>query len=222
MPNVVRGRFSMRHVRTSADSGKGIGLKNASIGTSLPESSLSRLARPRDASLRPAKILRRCHSEQPTALAMAATVIPLAPAQRSMGCESDMDATISTRNIKSQPQIFPSEMPLSSRDLVKFGMGTRTPPEPREIFLSEWLKLGGIGPSEAATVAGCTQGYISSICANTKQNINVLYLLKLSERLEITINDFYRKPLSHAQVAQLEQFSPQARAFLISRKRKKA
>lgn len=74
-----------------------------------------------------------------------------------------MGADISARNSKSQPEIFPTEISTPINDLLEFGMGKRKKPEPREIFLGDWLKRFEIGPSEAATIAGCTQGYISNI-----------------------------------------------------------
>lgn len=99
-------------------------------------------------------------------------------------------------------------------------MGKRTPVEPQEIYLGAWLKLKGIGPTEAAKIAGCTQSYISNISRGEKDNVNALYLLRLSEHMGITVNDLFRKPPSEAQIAALSEFSPEARESLLRSKRK--
>ncbi|MES5483625.1 helix-turn-helix transcriptional regulator [Bradyrhizobium sp. INPA03-11B] len=99
-------------------------------------------------------------------------------------------------------------------------MGKRNHVEPQEIFLGAWLKLKGIGATEAARIAGCTQSYISNISGGVKNNVNALYLLKLSDHMGITVNDLFRKPPSEAQIAALSEFSPQARESLLKSKRK--
>jgi transcriptional regulator with XRE-family HTH domain len=90
-----------------------------------------------------------------------------------------------------------------------------------DIYLGEWLELFGLGPTEAGRIAGCGQSYISNIMSNKKRKINVLFLLRLSQKLGVTINDFYKKPPTEAQVAQFEAYSPQARQFLLSRRQAK-
>jgi hypothetical protein len=61
----------------------------------------------------------------------------------------------------------------------------------RTIYLGDWLKEKGIKVGEAAKIACCDQPYISNICAGRRSNINVLYLLRLSEFMGMTVNDFY-------------------------------
>ena len=100
-------------------------------------------------------------------------------------------------------------------------MAKRTPPPPQEIFLGEWLERAGIGPSEAAKIAGCSQSYISNITRGAKTNINALYLLRLSETLGISVNDFFRKPPSQAQVASIAALSPEAQRMLLQPRRAK-
>lgn len=100
-------------------------------------------------------------------------------------------------------------------------MAKRKQIEPQEIFLGEWLNLAGIGPTEAAKIAGCTQSYISNISSGARGHINVLYLLKLSDDMGITVNDFFRKPPANAQIASLRAFSPEAQDFLLRPKRQK-
>ncbi len=113
-------------------------------------------------------------------------------------------------------------MSLEINGLVKSGMGNRNPPEPQEIFLGDWLDLFGIGVTEAAEIAGCGQSYISNIIANRKPNINVLYLLRLSEHMEININDFFRPLPSKSHIASLKRLSPKAQAAVLAHQQKKA
>lgn len=100
-------------------------------------------------------------------------------------------------------------------------MGKVPKTAPREIFLGEWLDNFEIGRSEAARIAGCTQGYISNIARGARENVNALYLLRLSEHMHITINDFYRRPPSVTQLAPLADLSPAARQAVLDRKRRK-
>lgn len=195
--------------------------RKASIGTVPDEISLKRLAKPKDASLRPAKTLRKCESEHSAAKAKSLTDLPLASAQRSIGCDSDMGATISPRNAKSQSKIFPPEISLPIKGLLKCRMAKRNAPEPEEIFLGEWLDRAGIGPTEAAKIAGCSQSYISNISSGARTNINALFLLKLSNHLNITINDFFRRPPSESQIASLKALSPEAQEALLRPKLQK-
>ncbi len=205
----------LRHAQIRSDDG----LKNASIGIAPPEMSLSRLASPREASLRPAKMLRRCASEHSAASARSLTDNLLAIAQTDIGC-SDMMSDISTRNEKSQQKIFPPEIQLPTDDFLQCGMAKPRKPQPREIFLGDWLELFDIGPSEAAEIAGCTQSYISNISRGARSNINVLYLLKLSEHLNINIDDFFRPLPSQSQIAAMQQLSPRAQSAIIGRRRR--
>lgn len=198
------------------------GFKNASIGTLPPEISLKRLASPSDAVLRKAKMLRRCHSEQLAATASSSTERPLAPAQRSMGWGSDMGRTISPRNSKSQPEIFPVEIVTVPRAKIECGMGKIANDEPPTIYLGAWLEEFEMDNGVAAEAAGCDQSYISNIVANRKPNVNVLYLLRLSEKMGVTVNDFYRKLPSRSHLAALKDLSPKAQATLLAKFQKKA
>lgn len=200
------------------------GRRNASIGTAPPEMSLRRLARLRDASFLPAKMLRRCHSEHSAPSARACTDIPAAKAQASSGCgaRSDMDATISTRNEKSQAEIFLGEIASREPVLLPCGMGKSVKTETPKMYLADWLDFFELGPTEAAAIAGVGQSYISNIMANRKPNVNVLILLRLSEHLGVTVNDFYRPLPSRAQLHALQDLSPKARGAILERERKKA
>lgn len=198
------------------------GFKNASIGTAPPEISLKRLASPREASLRPAKRLRRCHSEQSAAAASSLIERPLSVAQRSIGCRSDMGRHISPRNHKSQPEIFPVEIVTVPVVKLEYGMGKAAANSIPTIYLGDWLAEFDMDNGDAAAAAGCDQSYISNIVAGRKTNINVLFLLRLSEAMGVTINDFYRKLPNKAQLAALKDLSPKAQATLLARFQKKA
>lgn len=214
MGDVVR--FPRRHGWTSAGSRR----KKASIDTSPPDTSLSRLASPRDASLRPAIRLRRCDSEQPAATATSGTVRSARLIHEAIGC--DMEASISGRNAKVKTEIFPAEMRRHNVELLKCGMAKKNQPPKRIIHLKAWMELEPIGPTELAEIAGCTQSYISNLAANRKPNPNVLFLLAISEYFGITVNDLYEPPPSAAQIIDLQGYSERAREKimrLVKRKR---
>lgn len=101
-------------------------------------------------------------------------------------------------------------------------MAKHSSADTREIFLGDWLKEWNIGPTEAAKIAGCTQSYISNISRGARENINALYLLKLSEHMGVNINDFFRPLPSQAQLAPLKNLSPKAQATILARSQKKA
>lgn len=208
------------HARASSATGR----KKASIGTCPSVSSLKREARPRDASLRPAKRLRRCDTEQPAASPSCSMDISLDSIQRSIGCfsGSDMANTISTRNAKSQSKIFLVEIPVPGAVLLQLRMAKSGNSEVRPIFLGDWLTHFQMGPTEAARIAGCDQSYISNIMAGRKKNINALYLLKLSEHFDLNINDFFRPLPSQSQITALQGLSPKAQAAILNPKKKKA
>lgn len=90
-----------------------------------------------------------------------------------------------------------------------------------EIFLGDWLEFFEVGITEAAGIAGVTQPYISNIVANRKPNVNVLILLRLSEQLGVTINDFYRPLPSRTQLNALKSLSPKAQAAILSKQQSK-
>lgn len=199
------------------------GFKKASIGTLPPEASLNRLASPKEAVRRPAKILRRCHSDESTATASSPTERPFFAAQRSIGCgASDMGDTISPGNQKSQPKIFPVEISTPIVPFINYDMANGTSGELSKIYLGDWLEAFQLDNGAAAKAAGCDQSYISNIVAGRKTNINVLILLRLSEAMGVTVNDFYRPLPNKSQLATLNALSPKAQAALLERFQKKA
>ena len=101
-------------------------------------------------------------------------------------------------------------------------MGKHDDEEPPEIFLGRWLEFFEKDVTEAAGAAGCTQGYISNIIANRKPNVNVLYLLRISEWLGVTVNDFYRPLPRKSELAAFKQLSPKAQEAVLAKQRKRA
>lgn len=94
--------------------------------------------------------------------------------------------------------------------------------EPPRIYLGQWLEFFEKDVTEAANEAGCTQGYISNIIANRKPNVNVLYLLRISDWLGVAINDFYRPLPKKSELQALKALSPKAQAAILDKQRKRA
>ena len=91
-----------------------------------------------------------------------------------------------------------------------------------EIYLGQWLEFFEMDVTAAAKIAGCSQGYVSNIIANRKPNINVLYLLRISEALSVNINDFYRPLPRKSELRALKDLSPKAQAAILEKQRKQA
>ena len=199
-----------------------IGIKKASILTRPRDISLNRLAKPKDGSFRPAKMLRKCGSEQFADSASSLMVIPLSSNHRSIGCCSDITVDIPPGNDRSQTKRFLWEMSFEVKDLLKFDMGKKIKDDAPHIYLGDWLDEFEIGRTEAAEIAGCDQPYISNICANRKHNVNVLILLRLSEYMRVNINDFYHPLPEKSGMATFKRLSPRAQNTLLEHYRKKA
>lgn len=195
--------------------------KKASIGTFPPESSLSFLAKPNDGSRRLAKRLRMCDAVHPTAPAISGTVIPFRAAQRSIGCVSDMGASISTRNTPSQPKLLPAEISADFNGLLQCRMGKSQKPASRPLFLGEWLDKFGVSQTVAAAQIGVEQSYIANLVSRKKDNPSALKLLVLSEFLGITVNDLYQMPPAETAITPIAKISPKAREALIENRRKR-
>lgn len=118
-------------------------------------------------------------------------------------------------------EIFPLEMPHNINALVKCSMGKKPKPAPREIFLGDWIDFFDLKVIDVAKRAGCTQGYVSNIARGAKDNINVLYLLAISDMMGITVNDLFQRPPSKTMIAQLESYSPRARETILARRQRK-
>jgi plasmid maintenance system antidote protein VapI len=129
---------------------------------------------------------------------------------------------ISPGNANRQPKIFPPEILSTAPASLQCGMGTKANLEAPEIHLGDWLDFFEMKVGEAAEVAGCHQSYISNIIAGRRTDINVVFLLRLSEHLGITVNDFYRPLPSKSQLTTLKNLSPKAQATILARQQRKA
>lgn len=93
--------------------------------------------------------------------------------------------------------------------------------EQPEIFLGQWLEFFEMDVTEAAEIAGCTQSYVSNIIANRKSNVNVLFLLRISEALSVNVNDFYRPLPRKSELRALKELSPKAQAAILEKQRQR-
>lgn len=101
-------------------------------------------------------------------------------------------------------------------------MGKHADDDLPQIYLGQWLEFFETDVTEAARAGGCTQSYVSNIIANRKSNINVLILLRISDYLGVTINDFYRPLPKKSELAALKDLSPKAQASILEKQRKRA
>lgn len=124
--------------------------------------------------------------------------------------------------MESQQEIFLEEISSPIKASLQCDMTALHDEEAPEIYLGDWLELFEVQVGEAAEIAGCGQSYISNIIANRKSNINVLFLLRLSEKLGVTINDFYRPLPNRSQLTTLKNLSPKAQATLLARQQRKS
>ena len=104
-----------------------------------------------------------------------------------------------------------------SAGLLDSPMGTKPKIPPQEIFLGGWLELFGIGKTRAGEIAGCSQSYISNISGGRRGDVNALYLLRLSQRLGVTVNDFFVPPPSETDPTSFIDISAAAREAVIKR-----
>ncbi len=139
-----------------------------------------------------------------------------------------MDTDISTRNTNCQTKRFPSGISFEGNGLVICDMPRPIrkpvpiePAEPAEIFVGQWLKYYGVTQVEAGEIGGCGQSYIANISAGRKKNVNAQILLRLANHLDIKVHDFFRRPPSPEIEAALADLSPEARASVIDRKRRR-
>lgn len=88
----------------------------------------------------------------------------------------------------------------------------------RPLFVGEWvaqfISQSGRQQEDIADAVGITDAYLSELMSGKKKNPSAHVLLALSEELGITINDFYRKPPTAAQMDKLKNLSPSDAAVL--------
>jgi Helix-turn-helix len=187
--------------------------RNESIGR--PVSSLSRLASSSDALLRPARMLRRCGTEQPTRSASAKAAAS-SGMNGANGC-SDMAVNISTRNALCQPERFLSEMVSGTNALVCSVMAKVRKASPRTNYLGAWIDLLGPKLKDVAEAAHVTPSYVSNICRNDGKKPSIDVMLAISEFLDVPLNDLYKPPPAKASVAALGDYLQRTRETLLKK-----
>ena len=101
-------------------------------------------------------------------------------------------------------------------------MAKETKPETYKLHLRGWLKLYDLTQTEAGEIAGCDQSYIANMIAGRNENINVLYLLRISDYMEVAVNDLYKPAPKRSDVGSLAELSPRAQQSVLNRFRRNA
>lgn len=88
----------------------------------------------------------------------------------------------------------------------------------KPLFVGEWVARfiiqTGRQQEDIAEAVGISDPYLSELMSGRKKNPSTHVLRALSEELGITINDFYHKPPSQAQLDRLKNLSPNDAAML--------
>lgn len=88
----------------------------------------------------------------------------------------------------------------------------------KPLYVGEWvagyLSKTGLQQEDLAEAVGISDGYLSELMSAKKKNPSTHVLRAISEQLGITINDFYKKPPSQAQLDRLKNLSPSDAATL--------
>lgn len=84
----------------------------------------------------------------------------------------------------------------------------------RPLYVGEWVAQSRRQQEDIAEEAGITDAYLSELMSGKKKNPSAHVLRSLSEVLGVTVNDFYRKPPSSAQLDRLKNLSPADAAML--------
>lgn len=105
---------------------------------------------------------------------------------------------------------------------LECGMGKRPQAQFRSLYLGDWIESMGYRQADVCKATGISQGYISNLSGGRKGNPSANILLRISEFIGITINDFYLPPPPDDALTQLGRYSPVAREGLMRRGRKQA
>lgn len=100
-------------------------------------------------------------------------------------------------------------------------MGKKGKPIPRDLYLGEWMEFFDVGPVELSKAAHCSSSYVSNIKGERRADVNVLFLLPISEHLGVSVNDLYTRPPSKVQIAEFQPYSKVAQASILERIRQK-
>jgi DNA-binding Xre family transcriptional regulator len=83
------------------------------------------------------------------------------------------------------------------------------------LYIGEWIELLGAKQNEVAKAAGIGESYLSLLIDRTKKNPAGRILYKISEHLEITVNDLYEMPPPASQVQALGKVPPRLWSALL-------
>lgn len=123
-----------------------------------------------------------------------------------------MGADISTRNISSQPKIFPLEIINATNALVNCGMGKKPPRETETLQLKAWFKACGAKQKDAVKATGYSQSYFSNLARGEKGDPSADFVRKLAVFLKVGMDDLYGAPPPQNQIPALQRVWTLARA----------
>lgn len=84
----------------------------------------------------------------------------------------------------------------------------------KPLYIGEWVLQSRRQQEDIADKVGITDAYLSELMSGKKKNPSVHLLRALADELGITINDFYHKPPTAAQMERLKNLTPTDAATL--------
>jgi transcriptional regulator with XRE-family HTH domain len=91
----------------------------------------------------------------------------------------------------------------------------------KKLHLGEWLARLNVKQADLARDVGVSEPYLSNLISGKKLNPAVSLLLKVSDRLGISVNDLYKSPPSISALEDLKSFSPAAVQQLLDQRTRK-
>jgi transcriptional regulator with XRE-family HTH domain len=114
------------------------------------------------------------------------------------------------------------EILLRHRGFLKSGMAKKPPKQFRQLYVGEWIEAAGVPQSAVVKGTNISQGYISNMSGGRRSNPSAEYLLRISEFIGVSMNDFYVPPPARSDVEWLGRYSPQARETLLNKRKSSA
>jgi transcriptional regulator with XRE-family HTH domain len=96
-----------------------------------------------------------------------------------------------------------------------------TRPQYKKLHLGEWLARLNVKQADLARDVDITESYLSKLISGKKVNPAISLLLKISDRLGITVNDLYKPPPSISALDDLKNFSQAAVQQLLDQRARK-
>lgn len=88
----------------------------------------------------------------------------------------------------------------------------------QRLYLAEWMEVTGLDQAAAAKAGGVNQSYISNMIAGRKKNPSAYVLVRITNHMQISVNDLYHPPPPEAALRAISHLSPGARAHLFKPK----